>query len=154
MPINASSLLVGTERQRARRTYVATLHAGFQSRVSNLPASQSRWTLVQYGTGRMSALPQKQTFLTDREMSAKGPKAEIAFYSITSSARVSSVGGTVRPSALAGLRLMTKSNLVCRQNARSSGLPLGESSRHRCPFADMHPRDLSALGHKRTCSHT
>src|SRR5215510_13509280 len=85
MPINASSLLVGTERQRARRTYVATLHAGFQSRVSNLPASQSRWTLVQYGTGRMSALPQKQTFLTDREMSAKGPKAEIAFYSITSS---------------------------------------------------------------------
>ena len=33
-------------------------------------------------------------------------------YSITSSARASSVGGTSRPSALAVLRLMTSSNLV------------------------------------------
>src|SRR5262245_49093334 len=30
-------------------------------RVSNLPASPSRWTLVQYGTGPMSALGQKRT---------------------------------------------------------------------------------------------
>ena len=35
-----------------------------------------------------------------------------ASYSITSSARASSVGGTLRPSALAVLRLMTSSNLV------------------------------------------
>src|SRR5215469_13207587 len=35
-----------------------------------------------------------------------------ACYSITSSARASSVGGTVRPSALAVTRLMTSSNLV------------------------------------------
>src|SRR5262245_23602123 len=35
-------------------------------RVSNLPASPSRWTLVQYGTGPMSALGQKQTFAAQR----------------------------------------------------------------------------------------
>ena len=34
------------------------------------------------------------------------PLADIALYSITSSARASSVGGTVRPSALAVLRLI------------------------------------------------
>jgi hypothetical protein len=33
-------------------------------------------------------------------------------YSITSSARASSVGGTVKPNAFAVLRLMTNSNLV------------------------------------------
>jgi hypothetical protein len=33
-------------------------------------------------------------------------------YSITSSARASNVGGTVRPIALAALRLMTNSNFV------------------------------------------
>ena len=37
---------------------------------------------------------------------------DFAFYSITSSARASSVGGTSRPSALAVLRLMINSNLV------------------------------------------
>src|SRR5262245_11851907 len=39
-------------------------------------------------------------------------KRPIAFYSITSSARVSNVDGTARPSTLAVLRLMTSSNLV------------------------------------------
>jgi hypothetical protein len=43
-------------------------------------------------------------------------------YSITSSARASSVGGTVRPSALAVLRLMTSSNLVGCITGRSLGL--------------------------------
>ena len=42
-------------------------------------------------------------------------------YSITSSARASSVGGTSRPSALALLRLMTKSNLVGCITGRSAG---------------------------------
>jgi hypothetical protein len=42
-------------------------------------------------------------------------------YSITSSARASSVGGTSRPSALAVLRLMTRSNLVgTRRKPRES----------------------------------
>ena len=39
-------------------------------------------------------------------------RQQFAVYSITSSARASSVGGTVRPSALAVLRLTTSSNLV------------------------------------------
>jgi hypothetical protein len=42
-------------------------------------------------------------------------------YSITSSARASSVGGTSRPSALAVLRLMTSSNLVGCATGRSPG---------------------------------
>ena len=40
-------------------------------------------------------------------------------YSITSSARVSMVGGTIRPSVLALLRLMTRSNLVGRSTGNS-----------------------------------
>ncbi len=39
-------------------------------------------------------------------------RSKILFYSITSSARASSVGGISRSSALAALRLMTSSNLV------------------------------------------
>ena len=41
-------------------------------------------------------------------------------YSITSSARASSVGGTSRPSALAVLRLITSSNLVGCITGRSA----------------------------------
>src|SRR5450759_4913553 len=43
-------------------------------------------------------------------------------YSITSSARASSDGGTVRPSTLAVLRLITSSNLVGCWIGRSEGL--------------------------------
>ena len=43
-------------------------------------------------------------------------------YSITSSARASSVGGTVRPSALAVLRLMTSSIFVGCSTGSSAGL--------------------------------
>ncbi len=43
-------------------------------------------------------------------------------YSITSSARASSVGGIVRPRALAVLVLMTSSNLVGCTTGRSAGL--------------------------------
>jgi hypothetical protein len=42
-------------------------------------------------------------------------------YSITSSARASSVGGTSRPSALAVLRLISISNLVGCSTGRSAG---------------------------------
>src|SRR6516164_8962250 len=42
-------------------------------------------------------------------------------YSITSSARASSVGGTSRPSAFAVLRLITSSNLVDACTGRSAG---------------------------------
>ena len=44
------------------------------------------------------------------------------FHSITSSARASSVGGTVRPSILAVWALMTSSNLDACTTGRSAGL--------------------------------
>ena len=44
------------------------------------------------------------------------------YYSITSSARSRIAGGTVRPSALAVLRLTTSSNLVGCSTGRSAGL--------------------------------
>jgi hypothetical protein len=43
-------------------------------------------------------------------------------YSITSSARPSSIGGTSRPIAFAALRLITSSNLVGCSTANSPGL--------------------------------
>src|SRR5262245_18850263 len=48
--------------------------------------------------------------------------ATLYTHSITSSARASSVGGTSRPSALAVVRLMTRSNLVDCSIGRSAGL--------------------------------
>src|SRR5437764_1257938 len=44
------------------------------------------------------------------------------YYSMTSSARCSSAGGTVRPSAFAVFRLITSSNLVGCWTGRSAGL--------------------------------
>ena len=44
-----------------------------------------------------------------------------AFHSITSSARASSVGGTVRPNVLAVSALMTSSNLLACTTGRSAG---------------------------------
>src|SRR5262245_48589839 len=57
MPINASSLLVGTERRRARQTYVATLYAeiptsiqltGFAIEVD--PSPIWNWPHVRFGS--------------------------------------------------------------------------------------------------------
>ena len=50
-----------------------------------------------------------------------GPTTDFVSYSIISSARDSSEGGTVRPSALAVLRLITNSNLVALCTGRSAG---------------------------------
>jgi hypothetical protein len=49
---------------------------------------------------------------------------QTSIYSTTSSARASSVGGTSRPSALAVLRLITKSYLVGACTGRSAGFSL------------------------------
>jgi hypothetical protein len=85
----------------------------------------------------MSALGQKQTSEHVRLMSALPPKADIgtqprdvrfvpiadiAAYSMTSSARESSAGGTVKPSALAVLRLITNSYLVGALHRQVRGL--------------------------------
>ena len=53
---------------------------------------------------------------------ASEERATVHHYWITSSARASSAGGIVRPSALAVLRLMTKSNLLGCSTGRSAGL--------------------------------
>src|SRR4029450_5025530 len=60
-------------------------------RVSNLPASPSRWTLVQYGTGPMSACGQKRTCALHKVMSALPPiataKADISLAPVERASR-------------------------------------------------------------------
>jgi hypothetical protein len=83
----------------------------------------------------MSALGQKQTSSSECSMSALLPIADINrllgnvrlvprgdIHSITSSARVSKVGGTVRPSAFAAFKLITSSNFVGCSTGKSPGL--------------------------------
>jgi hypothetical protein len=68
--------------------------------------------------GSMSGLPPKADIKGDGchvrlvPEAAVSSRSKVAPYSITSSARASKVGGTSRPSALAVLRLMTRSNFV------------------------------------------
>src|SRR5215467_3892353 len=57
MPINASLLLVGTERRRARRTYVATLHAEIPTSIQLIgfaievdPSPIWNWPHVRFGS--------------------------------------------------------------------------------------------------------
>jgi hypothetical protein len=70
----------------------------------------------------MSALPQKADMCSATADVCYGPKADIqGIHSITSSARASNEGGTVRPSALAALRLIASSNLVGCQTGKSAG---------------------------------
>src|SRR5262245_3604488 len=69
----------------------------------------------------MSALPPKADMCTARAHVRFGPKADILAYSITSPARASTAGGTVRPSAFAVLRLMTNAYLVAVCTGRSAG---------------------------------
>jgi len=85
-----------------------------------------------FGTKRTSRHAQpmslsgvKRTLAATSPMSAYDPKRtyalqQAAAYSITSSARASMVAGIVRPSALAVLRLTTKSNLVGSPAHRSA----------------------------------
>src|SRR3974390_3251737 len=70
-------------------------------------------------------------------------------HSITSSARASNDGGTVRPSALAVFRLMTISYLVGACTGRSAGFsPLRMRSTYRAaPPADL-PLPLRPVGHQ------
>jgi hypothetical protein len=71
----------------------------------------------------MSALGQKQTCAAQERMSAKCQKRTSAkFYSITSPARASTAGGTVRPRAFAVLRLIASSYLVAACTGSSAGL--------------------------------
>src|SRR4029077_5255266 len=74
-----------------------------------------------------SAFDPSRTSTSLRDFARKAPSAPSgallarAPHSITSLASASSVGGTVRPSAFAVLRLMTSSNFVGRSTGRSDG---------------------------------
>jgi len=66
--------------------------------------------------------PRKRTPGRHRAMSESARRRHSTIHSITSSARASNVGGTVRPRALAVVRLITNSNLVDCSTGRSAGL--------------------------------
>jgi len=86
--------------------------------VSIIPKSRSEWTGI-----RCPLYPPKADMCSALADLCFGPKADIApaaSYSITSSARESSEGGTVNPSALAALRLITSSNFVDCCTGRSA----------------------------------
>jgi len=69
----------------------------------------------------MSALPPEADIGVTYRHVCFGPEADFASYSMISSTQERSEGGTVRPSALAFLRLMTNSNLVALCTGRSAG---------------------------------
>jgi hypothetical protein len=105
-----------------------TLHVRFGSKVDICDATAHvRFTP---NSDRKSGLPRKvvsalppkaDMFAVQLGMSALGHK-RTSPYSITSSARASSIGGTVRPMALPVLRLTISSNLVGCSTGRSLGL--------------------------------
>jgi hypothetical protein len=71
-------------------------------------------------------------------------------YSITSSARASSVGGTGRPSALAVVRFMTRSNRV----GCSTGMSTGLAPRRILSAISSPPeqaREVCSIRHQPTC---
>src|SRR5262249_38830825 len=82
---------------------------------------------VEVTRSRMSASPLKADNLhtiSASPLSARKRhmhRSKQHLHSITSSARVSNVGGTSRPSALAVLRLITNSNLVGCITGKSAG---------------------------------
>ena len=65
--------------------------------------------------------PERHSHFVPKHINGLMHRSEIYRYSITSSARASSVGGMSRPSALAVLRLITNSNLVDCTTGRSPG---------------------------------
>ena len=74
------------------------------------------------GLFAMSALPPKVDIVHHGRDVRFVPKADIRFYSITSSARASNPAGTLMPSALAILRLIRNSNFVGCSTGSSLGL--------------------------------
>ena len=87
----------------------------------SLIRSPSEYYAPQQNRRALSALGQKQTLEHVRVMSALPPKADIASYSTTSSARAINDCGTFMPSALAVLRLTTVSYFVGACTGSSDG---------------------------------
>src|SRR5215472_12027502 len=70
---------------------------------------------------------------------------------MTSSARASTDGGMVRPSALAVLRLMTSSNLVGCSTGRSAGLEPLRDLCHIGSGASIEISEIRAVAHEGAC---
>jgi|SRR5262245_40416278 len=92
--------------------------------------------------------PRKQTCAAHPLMSALGQKRTSApqqreRYSITSSAAVSRVVGTVSPSAFAVLRLIVSSNLVGACTGSSAGFAPLECGPHSPPSAGRYRQNLA-----------
>src|SRR5712664_1655673 len=68
-----------------------------------------------------SELPLKADIAQHSRHASNVPTPDMPCYSITSSARVSSVGGTMMPSAFAVFKLITSSYLVGCSTGRSAG---------------------------------
>src|SRR5262245_49232459 len=73
--------------------------------------------------GRLEKRPNQRVATKRRDVpqAAVSNRSKPTLYSITSSARASSVGGISRPSTRAVLRLITSSNLVGACTGRSAG---------------------------------
>ena len=83
--------------------------------------SAAAWPVV--GLAQQLERARRVGVLLSFDESDPEPRDELpSFHWITSSAVAKSASGTVRPSALAVLRLMTRSNLVGCTTGRSAGL--------------------------------
>src|ERR1700746_2034602 len=78
---------------------------------------QPRWLPIQAAR----QLPEQSTTLRVAPTATGDTRIQGALHSMTSSATESSVGGTVRPSAFAVLRLITNSNFVGCSTGRLAG---------------------------------
>jgi hypothetical protein len=74
-------------------------------------------------------------------------RSKLRLYSITSSARASSVGGTSRPSALAVCRLMMNSNFVDCSTGKSAGLALEDLTGVGADLT-IHARTIGVVAHQ------
>ena len=101
-------------RRNLLATHGRTIHLGHQRRIGPF---HNRSALLPNSRRRSGHLKPTVSAKTGREQLRRGSR-----YSITSSARASSVGGTSMPSTLAVLRLMTNSNLVGSCTGRSEGV--------------------------------
>ena len=86
------------------------------------PAAPDRLAPAQYATRPAARQrPRPDAEIVGGEVSSRSSLFHRSSHSITSSARASSVGGTVRPSALAVLRLIDSSYLVGACTGKSAG---------------------------------
>ena len=116
---------------RAVTVYRDPLTEGFSHFVSSIAAPvASGWSGCRVGLAPTG----KRRLSTAHATSGLMHRSKHSVYSITSSARASSIGGTSSPSALAVLRLITSSNLVGCSTGRSAGFsPLRMPAARREP---------------------